>query len=230
MEFPDLPALVRASRAQRGVIVALDNTWGAGLAFDPFALAGDGEARAASTSRSQALTKYPSGGADVLMGSVTTRDEALHQRLKFDAHAASGWGVGANDVELVLRSLPSLPLRYAAQDAPAARSPQWWSTRPEVVAACCTRRCPARPGTSTGRALLQRRRRAVLGRLRRALSPAAQVDAFVDALQAVPDRLFVGRAGQPGRALRPRRRMRARPALAPARWCASRSASRRSRT
>jgi cystathionine beta-lyase len=28
----------------------------------------------------QALTKYPSGGGDVLMGSVVTRDEALHQK------------------------------------------------------------------------------------------------------------------------------------------------------
>ena len=69
----------------------------------------------------QALTKYPSGGGDVLMGSVTTRDEALHQRLKL-AHMRLGLGVGANDVEFVLRSLPSLALRYAAQDARGARS------------------------------------------------------------------------------------------------------------
>ena len=36
MEFPDLPALVRVAR-DRGVLTALDNTWGAGVAFDPFA-------------------------------------------------------------------------------------------------------------------------------------------------------------------------------------------------
>ena len=40
MEFPDLPALVAIAR-ERGVTVALDNTWGAGIAFDPFAFAAD---------------------------------------------------------------------------------------------------------------------------------------------------------------------------------------------
>ena len=63
-----------------------------------------------------ALTKFPSGGGDVLMGSVTTRDHDLHLRLKA-THMRMGWGVGVNDVEAVLRALPSLPLRYAAQDA-----------------------------------------------------------------------------------------------------------------
>ncbi|RYF71021.1 MAG: cystathionine beta-lyase, partial [Comamonadaceae bacterium] len=42
MEFPDLPALVAVCRA-RGVITALDNTWGAGLAFAPFDFNGSGE-------------------------------------------------------------------------------------------------------------------------------------------------------------------------------------------
>ncbi|MFY7854632.1 MAG: PLP-dependent transferase, partial [Rubrivivax sp.] len=35
MEFPDLVGLVAAARA-RGVRTALDNTWGAGIAFPPF--------------------------------------------------------------------------------------------------------------------------------------------------------------------------------------------------
>ena len=37
LEFPDLRGLVRAAR-ERGVAVALDNTWGAGIAFRPFDL------------------------------------------------------------------------------------------------------------------------------------------------------------------------------------------------
>ena len=118
MEFPDLHALVRAARCG-GAIVALDNTWGAGLAFNPFEL-GDGLGADVSV---HALTKYPSGGGDILMGSVTTRDPALH--LKFNgAHMRMGWGVSANDAETVLRSLPSLALRYAAHDRPHARSPR----------------------------------------------------------------------------------------------------------
>src|SRR5215207_8585524 len=78
MEFPDLVALVRIAR-QRGVTTALDNTWGAGIAFAPFAIdGGDGDGPVAVDISVQALTKYASGGADVLMGSVTTRDDALH--------------------------------------------------------------------------------------------------------------------------------------------------------
>jgi cystathionine beta-lyase len=71
MEFPDLPGLVRCRQA-RGADHALDNTWGAGIAFRPFELGID--------IVMQALTKFPSGGGDVLMGSVTTRDAELHER------------------------------------------------------------------------------------------------------------------------------------------------------
>lgn len=126
MEYPDLVELVRAARA-RGVLSALDNTWGAGIAFDPFAIDGEGGVDISV----HALTKYPSGGADVLMGSVTTRDDALLLRLK-GTHMRMGWGVAANDAELVLRSLPSLALRYHAQDAAGRALAAWWQTRPEI--------------------------------------------------------------------------------------------------
>lgn len=123
MEFANLPALVAACRA-RGVTSVLDNTWGAGLAFDPFAAGVDVSVHA--------LTKYPSGGGDVLMGSVVTRDEALHLQLKL-THMRMGWGVGANDAEAILRSLPSLRLRYAAHDRAARELAQWCAQREEIV-------------------------------------------------------------------------------------------------
>jgi cystathionine beta-lyase len=126
MEFPDLPALVRVAKS-RGVLTALDNTWGAGVAFNAFEL---GEGLGVDIC-AQALTKYPSGGGDVLMGSVTTRDAPLHLKLK-GTHMRMGWGVGGNDVEAVLRALPSLALRYAAQDHAARRLAQWWQVQPQV--------------------------------------------------------------------------------------------------
>lgn len=119
MEFPDLPALVQVAR-RHGLVIALDNTWGAGLAFCGFEL-GDGTG---ADIVMQALTKYPSGGGDLLMGSVTTRDPALHLLLK-RVHMRLGFGVGANDVEAVLRSLPSMQLRYAAQDRAGRELAQW---------------------------------------------------------------------------------------------------------
>jgi cystathionine beta-lyase len=101
LEFPNLSALVRIAKAH-GALVALDNTWGAGIAFKPFDLAPHGSEPLAVDISAHALTKYPSGGGDVLMGSVVTRDPALHMRIKL-THMRLGLNVGANDVELVLR-------------------------------------------------------------------------------------------------------------------------------
>lgn len=129
MEFPDLLEQVRICRA-RGVIVALDNTWGAGLAFAPFDLLGDGSLGVDISAH--ALTKYPSGGGDVLMGSVMTRDPALHMKIKL-THMRLGLGVGANDAEAVLRALPSIGLRYQAHDDAARALARWMQSQPSVA-------------------------------------------------------------------------------------------------
>ena len=136
LEFPDLPGLLRVIRQHADIVAALDNTWGAGLAFNPFEL-GVSHPQAGTDTRGvdltiHALTKYPSGGGDVLMGAVITREEALHLRLKL-THMRLGIGVGLNDVELVLRGLPSVALRYAAHDAATRQLAQWLSQRPEVA-------------------------------------------------------------------------------------------------
>jgi cystathionine beta-lyase len=133
MEFPPLAHLAHICR-QRGVLTALDNTWGAGLAFNGFDL-GRGERFVAGSGADivvHALTKYPSGGGDVLMGSIVTRDPSLHEQLKL-THMRLGFGIGANDAEAVLRSLPSLPVRYRAQDQAGRQLAAWLRTRPEVA-------------------------------------------------------------------------------------------------
>ena len=139
MEFPDLLSLVRMCREHQ-VLCALDNTWGAGLAFQPFDLLGDGQWGVDISAH--ALTKYPSGGGDVLMGSIITRDQALHLKIKL-CHMRLGLGVGANDVEAVLRALPSMGLRYQAQDHSARLLAQWWSEQPQ----CAQVLHPAWPGS-----------------------------------------------------------------------------------
>jgi len=175
MEFPDLAGLVAVARAH-GVLTALDNTWGAGLAFCAFDFAG-GQGVDISM---QALTKYPSGGADVLMGSAVTRDESLYHRLLL-AHGRLGVGVGANDVELVLRSLPSIALRYHAHDATARSLARWLATQPVVTRVLH----PALAG-APGHAWWAATCDAAAGLFSVLLDPAlsgAQVDAFVDALR-----------------------------------------------
>ncbi|HJV01163.1 MAG TPA: cystathionine beta-lyase [Burkholderiaceae bacterium] len=171
MEVPDLPAICQAAHA-RGVLVALDNTWSAGLALRGFELGAD--------IIMQALTKYQSGGSDVLMGALITRDRALHERLSM-AHMRLGMGVGADDAYLVLRGLPTLKLRFDAHDASARKLAAWLRTRPEIskVLHPAFEDCP-------GHATWQRDFRGAGGLFSVLFDPAipeARTDRFVDALK-----------------------------------------------
>lgn len=122
MEVPDVPALCAAAHAQ-GALVAIDNTWAAGIAFAAFEHGVD--------IIMQALTKYQCGGSDVLMGAVITRDEAINAQLQ-STHMRLGLGVGMDDVYLILRSLPSLRLRFNAHDQSARQVANWLQNRPEI--------------------------------------------------------------------------------------------------
>ncbi|WP_313033727.1 cystathionine beta-lyase [Massilia alkalitolerans] len=123
MEVPDLPAICRAAK-EKGVPVALDNTWSAGLALRGFDAGAD--------IVMHALTKYQSGGADLLMGAVITRDAALNERLA-QAHMRLGLGVGADDAYLVMRGLPTMKLRFETHDRAARRVAAWLKARPEIA-------------------------------------------------------------------------------------------------
>lgn len=182
LEFPDLPGLLRVARSHPQLVVALDNTWGAGLAFDAFDLGmpDKGGSRGVDISV-HALTKYPSGGGDVLMGSVTTCDEQLHLHLKL-AHMRLGLGVGANDAELVLRGLPSMPLRYAAHDAATRQVAHWLSARPEF-ASVLHPALPASPGHAHWAQLCTAAGGLVSVVFDGARFSETQVHAFVDALK-----------------------------------------------
>eukprot|EP01030_Chromulinospumella_sphaerica_P019157 gene19157-19037_t len=131
LEFPNIVELVRICQ-RRKVLTALDNTWGAGLAFNPFDLVPGVSNPVAVDVSAHALTKYPSGGGDVLMGSVITRNPGLHLKLKL-THMRFGIGVGMNDVEAVLRSLPTIGLRYRAHDVATRSLAAWAQTQPEFV-------------------------------------------------------------------------------------------------
>jgi cysteine-S-conjugate beta-lyase len=179
MEFPDLVGLLACCR-ERGVTSAIDNTWGAGLAFNGFDVNDGVRQSVGADIVMQALTKFPSGGGDVLMGSVTTRDPDLHLRLK-GVHMRMGWGVGANDAELVLRSLASISLRYAAHDACARRLAGWLAARPEVAQVLH----PALPG-SPGHEHWERvctQAAGLFSIVLRAEFGRSDVDVFVDSLR-----------------------------------------------
>jgi cystathionine beta-lyase len=123
MEVPDIPAICKAAH-DAGAVVAIDNTWSAGIAFAAFDHGVD--------IAMQALTKYQSGGSDVLMGAVITRDEALHRKIEA-AHMRLGYGVGADDAYLVLRGLATMKLRFEAHDRGAREVAAWLQSRPEIA-------------------------------------------------------------------------------------------------
>ena len=183
LEFPDLCRMVRLCRSA-GVLCALDNTWGAGLAFQPFDLQPGAEPPLGVDISVHALTKYPSGGGDVLMGSVVTRDPALALAIKL-TRMRLGMGVGANDVEGVLRALPSMALRYQAHDA-ATRILARWCERRGEFAQVLHPALPGSPGHDHWKALCGARATGAAGLFSVLFKPqynAAQVDAFCDALR-----------------------------------------------
>jgi len=124
MEVPDVRAITTAARA-RNVITAIDNTWSAGLAFRPFEHGVDISL--------QALTKYQSGGGDVLMGATITVEREVHLKLKA-ARMRMGIGVSSDDCSLILRSLPSMQVRFEQHDRSALAIAKWLKTRPEIAA------------------------------------------------------------------------------------------------
>lgn len=124
LEFPDLISLVKKAK-DNNILTALDNTWGAGLAFNAFDFSDEHLSVDVTV---HALTKYPSGGGDILMGSVVTRDKALHHKL-FRTHAIQGISISGDDAAQVQRSLASMQIRYQHQSNSALHVLQWLKTQ-----------------------------------------------------------------------------------------------------
>ncbi len=115
MEIQDVPAIVAAAH-QKGVKVAIDNTYSAGVFFDAFA-------RGVDVSM-QALTKYIGGHSDLLLGSVSVSDDASYQAMG-DVYRQLGLAVSPDDCSLALRGLQTLPVRLDYLEASTLEVAQW---------------------------------------------------------------------------------------------------------
>jgi len=124
MEVQDLPAIVKAAH-QQNVKVVLDNTWSAGVLLDAFSHGVD--------ITMQAITKYIGGHSDVLIGSITVRDDGLYQRLGA-AQQVMGCGVSPDDCSLALRGLQTLAVRLGAIESSALTIARWLHQRHEIEA------------------------------------------------------------------------------------------------
>ena len=123
MEVQDVPAIAAAAHA-RGVPVALDNTYAAGVLFDAFAAGVDVSV--------QALTKYVGGHSDLLLGTVSVRDQQTHDRVG-PIFRLLGLAVSPDDCALALRGLETLAVRLDALQRSTLAIAAWLKQQPAIA-------------------------------------------------------------------------------------------------
>jgi len=122
MEVQDVPAIAEAAH-RAGAMVVMDNTWSAGVYFDAFAHGVD--------VTMQAITKYVNGHSDLLLGSITTREETAWRRLGA-THQLVGCSASPDDCSLALRGMKTMAVRLKAIEDAALILARWLSERPEI--------------------------------------------------------------------------------------------------
>ena len=123
MDIQDVPAIVKAAHA-KGVSVALDNTYAAGVLFDAFAYDVDVSI--------QALTKYIGGHSDLLLGSVSVRDETAYAAIG-PVYRQLGLAVSPDDCSLALRGLQTLAVRLDQLEKSTLQVAKWLSTHSDIA-------------------------------------------------------------------------------------------------
>jgi len=121
-EVQDVKMLAAVAHAHEALLM-LDNTWGIGV-FQPFAHGVDVSI--------QALTKYPGGHSDLILGAVTVGQED-HWKVLRDAAIQLGQVAGPDDCWLTLRGLRTMGVRLERQSRTALQVAQWLRGRPEVA-------------------------------------------------------------------------------------------------
>ncbi|AZF53611.1 Cystathionine beta-lyase [Pseudomonas sp. R4-34-07] len=120
-ELCDLPAIAALCKP-RGILLAVDNTWGSGYLYRPLALGADISI--------MALTKYLGGHSDVMMGSVCTTAAAWPALGRMSD--TFGNAVSADDAYLILRGARTLASRLDVHERQALHIAQWLQAQPQV--------------------------------------------------------------------------------------------------
>jgi cystathionine beta-lyase len=122
MEIQDVPAIVAAAH-ERGVTVALDNTYAAGVLLDAFGMGVDVSM--------QALTKYIGGHSDLLLGSVSVNTEQAYRAVG-STHQQIGMAVSPDECSLALRGLQTLAVRLEKLEASTLEVACWCAEQPAI--------------------------------------------------------------------------------------------------
>ena len=140
LETPDVQRLINQARSV-GAQVAIDNTWSAGVYFQPLALGADFSI--------QALSKYQGGASDVFMGAVVTQRAEDHARLK-RASVRLGYSVSADDCFLVCTAVTAPFGHVWPRTKPRRCRLRRRSRSIRRCSASCIRRCHRAEGTTIG--------------------------------------------------------------------------------
>lgn len=122
MEVQDVPAISKVAK-QHNCIVMLDNTWGAGVNFQPFDYGVDISV--------QAATKYIVGHSDVMLGTATATEEYWPQLR--DNSYLMGQCTSPDDLYLAMRGMRTLGVRLKQHEQNAMKVARWLQQRPEVA-------------------------------------------------------------------------------------------------
>jgi cysteine-S-conjugate beta-lyase len=167
-EMLDLPALIRQTKP-RGIKVCVDNTWGSGFLYQPLKLGADISMIAG--------TKHIGGHSDILLGAVTTTQEAWGPVDTY--HSAFGMCIGGDDAYLALRGVRTMAVRLPVHQDTTMKICRWADQRPEV-ANILWPAWPKHPGYE----IWQRDFKGACGLFSLELkAPQEKVDRFIDALQ-----------------------------------------------
>ena len=109
LDIADLPTLISAAK-KLGIGVAVDNTFATPLVQQQLSMGAD--------IVMHSVTKYLAGHSDVILGSLSTNDLALYNRLE-EARRFNGSIPGPFEAWLALRGLRSFPIRFRAAEANA---------------------------------------------------------------------------------------------------------------
>lgn len=116
-EIQDIPAIAREAHA-RNAVVMMDNTWATPLYFTPLDHGVDISIHA--------LTKYPAGHSDLLLGSVSANERCWKQL--HAAHSALGMCAAPDDAYQTLRGLRTMGVRLERHGENALALARWLET------------------------------------------------------------------------------------------------------
>jgi len=123
LDVADLQALITAAK-KLGIGVAVDNTFATPLVQQPLAMGAD--------IVMHSVTKFLAGHSDVVLGSLSTNDEALYKRLE-ESRRFNGSIPGPFEAWLAVRGIRSFPVRFRAAESNARDLAARLSEHPKIT-------------------------------------------------------------------------------------------------